>query len=114
MRAEDHRNQSLHYFHACAIQNRIDFSDYANVLPHGCQDSPERRALTLLPSEEDDKGLKHEVGVIVLQILTQYLSFFMITFDDIVQWHIPHKYSSEMSAKSVTVSYLIKLIKQIN
>ncbi len=33
--------------------------------------------------------------------------FFKITFDDIVQWHIPHKYSSEMSAESVTVSYLV-------
>ena len=27
MRVEDHGNQSLHYFHACAIQNRVDLSE---------------------------------------------------------------------------------------
>ena len=32
MRAESHRNQSLHYFHAFATKNRIDFSD--SILTH--------------------------------------------------------------------------------
>lgn len=107
MRVEDHGNQSLHYFHACAIQNRVNFSDYADVHPHGCEDSPERRALRLLPSEEDDNALRHDVGVIVARILTKHVPFFKLTFEDIVEWHIAHKYSSEMSTKSVVVSLLV-------
>ena len=53
MRVEQHCGQSLHYFHFCAIQNMIDFGDYPDVLPHTCLDSPTKRALYLLPSDED-------------------------------------------------------------
>lgn len=104
MRVEDHSNRSLHYFHACAIQNRVDLSEYEDVHPQGCEDSPDRRALRLLPSKEDDNALKHTVSTIVARILTQHVPFFKLTFEDVVEWHISHKYSSEMKSKSVVVS----------
>ena len=106
MRAESHRNQSLHYFHAFATRNRIDFSDYPDVHPHTCKDSPIHRASSLLPSKEDDNFLRHNFGIIVSRILTQHMPFFKHTFDDVVEWHIRHQYYAEMSSKSVVVSYI--------
>ena len=107
---EDHGSQYLHYFHACATQNRVDLSDYPDVHPHGCEDSPICRASRLLPPEEDDTVLRHDIATMVARILTQYMPFFKLTFEDIVEWHIPHKYSAEMSSKSVVVRLLLVTI----
>ncbi len=104
MRVEDHSNKSLHYFHACAIKNRVDLREYPDERPQGCEDCPKRRALRLLPSAEDDKELRLNIGTIIGRILTQHMPYFKLTFEDIVKWHIPHKYSSEMSSKSIVVS----------
>ena len=32
------------------------------------------------------------------------MSFFKTCFDDIIEWHIQHRYSKEMNQKSVVVS----------
>ncbi len=104
MRVEDHSNKSLHYFHACAIENRVDLREYPDEHPQGCEDCPKHRALRLLPSAEDDKELRLNIGTIIGRILTQHMPYFKLTFEDIVKWHIPHKYSSEMSSKSIVVS----------
>ena len=69
MRVEKHCGQSLHYFHFCAIQNRIDFGNYSDVLPHTCLDSPNIRALCLLPSDEDDNALANNFAILVSTIL---------------------------------------------
>ena len=42
MRVEKHCGQSLHYFHFCAIQNRIDFGNYSDAQPQTCLDSPKK------------------------------------------------------------------------
>ncbi len=104
MRVEKHRGQSLHYFHFCAIQNRIDFSDFPDIFPATCLNSPKRRALHLLPSVEDDNDLRANMAVLVSRIIVDNIPFFHHTFDGIVTRHIKHKYYSEMCQTSVVVS----------
>ena len=104
MRDEGYCNKSLHYFHSFAIQNRIDLSSYPDVHPHTCMDSPSRRASALLPSEEDDGILRTNIVTLVSRILTEHMSFFKYTFDDVVDWHMKHLYYAEMSSASIVVS----------
>jgi len=104
MRAEKHHGQSLYYFHFCALRNRIDFSDYLDVSPATCLDSPKRRALYLLPSKEDDCALHTDFAILVSRILVDNMAYFCHTFDGVITWHIKHEHYSEMCQKSVVVS----------
>ncbi len=104
LRVEGRRNQSLHYFHAIAVRDRIDFSSLPDVLPHSCLNSPKERALALLPSKDDDKALKQLFGTHVSRILAKHIPFFKLTFEDVIDWHIEHEYYKEMSAASQVVS----------
>ena len=94
----------MHYFHSFAVQSRIDFSNYPDTHPATCLDSPQRRAKFLLPSVEDDSALKHNMVTLISRILIKNMPFFWHTFEDAVQWHIKHKYYTEMSSESVVVS----------
>ena len=101
---QDHQNKSLHYFNSFALQSRIDFSELANVLPATCVNSPHNVCLSLLPSVEDDKALRHHFITLVSHILMTHMQFFKISFDNAMDWHTKHKYYKEMSSKSVVVS----------
>lgn len=104
MKAESHHGQSLHYFHFSAIQNRIDFSDYPEISPATCLDSPKRRELHLLPSIEDDNALHKNLGILVSRILMENMPYFHHTCDGvIIDWHIKHEHYSEMCQKSVVL-----------
>ena len=68
---------------------------------------PVKIALTaefLLPSEEDNFYLRSKFRIMVSRILVQHLPFLKLTFGDVVEWHVKHRYSAEMSAKSVVIS----------
>ena len=104
MRSEGDRNRSLHYFHSFAVQNRVDFSHLSDVFPDTCFDSPERTALALLPSADNDKAMRHLFATYISRILVTHMPFFKVAFDDVVKWHIEHNYSDQMSAKSIVVS----------
>lgn len=107
MRSEGYRNRSLHYFHSFAVQNRVDFSHLPDVLPDTCPDSPERTALALLPSDDDDKAMRCLFATHISRILSTHIPFFKTAFNDVVDWHIEHEYSNQMCAKSVVVSSCI-------
>lgn len=104
MRSDNYSKQSLHYFHICAVQNRIDFSNFPDVHPATCLDSPERRAQCLLPSVQDDATLLRNMATLVSRIVVDNMPFFHHTFDGAVTRHIKHEYYSEMGKKSVVVS----------
>ncbi len=104
MRVDKLGGQSLHYFHYCAIQNRIEFEKFPDILPHICLNSPKKRALLLLRSVEDDNNLAHNFCTLISRILFDNMNFFKHTSDGIISWHIQHKYSTEMSEKSLVVS----------
>lgn len=105
---EGGHNQSLHYFHCFAVLNRIDFTEFPDVQPQLCLNSPDNIALTLLPSAEDDQTLKNLFMTHVSRILCTHIPFFKASFEDVVEWHIVHQYYQEMSTKSqVVCTYIV-------
>ena len=98
------RNQSLHYFHFFGVKNRVDLSNVPDVHPQTCMPSPELKSVMLLPSAEDDKELHRLFAVHVSRVLATHVPYFKLAFDDVVEWHIKHKYYSEMSMASEVVS----------
>ena len=102
----DKRNQSLHYFHSYAVQNRVNVSNLSDS-PVNITLSPERMATSILPSIEDDSKLKCNMAVLVSRVLASHMKFFNFSFADAVKWHIEHQFSEEMSQKSVVVSMQI-------
>lgn len=100
-------NMSFHWFISLAARDRIDLSKLADSLSPTCLPNPEKVAASLLPSFSDDAALKKNFAVFVSRTMATHIEFFSFGFNDVVQWHIPHKYSTEMSKKSVVVRYKI-------
>lgn len=100
----DRSNTSLHYFHSYAVLNRIDFSNLSDSLPDNSTiTNMENVAVSLQPTKLDDQILQDNIGMLISRILCTRMSFFRVCFQDLVHWHIKHKYTPEMSQKSVVV-----------
>ncbi len=100
----DRSNTSLHYFHSYAVLNRIDFSNLSDSLPDNSTiTNLENVAVSLQPTKLDDQILQDNIGMLISRILCTRMSFFRVCFQDLVHWHIKHKYTPEMSQKSVVV-----------
>ena len=101
----DRENISLHYFHSFAAENRVNFSEFSDIRPDNSGITYLNNvALSIQPTESDDLALRKHFAVIVSRILCKKMSFFKTCFDDIIEWHIQHRYSKEMNQKSVVVS----------
>ena len=98
----DKRTRSMHYFHSYAVLNRIPTKHLPNTLPPGFQLSA-NIASSVLPSPEDDRAIRKNIATIIARVLTQQLDFFKFTFLNVVERHIEHKFSKEMSKKSTVV-----------
>ena len=106
----DEGNLSLHYFHSYAVLDRIHTILFSDSLSPTCFPEPEQIARSLLPSPSDDCTLKQNFAVLISRVLATHMKFFSFSFDDAVQWHILHKFSTEMSKKSTVVSKIIFII----
>ena len=93
---------SLHYFHAYAVADRIDFSKLSDTPPMSL--GTEAQAFMILSSLEDDSDLEENFKILIARVLCENLPFFKETFDGVVTWHIKHCYYEEMSKKSDIVS----------
>ena len=51
----------------------------------------------ILPSTEDYQELKENFSIVLAHVMTDNLSFFSEKFMGLVQRHVPHQYSCEMS-----------------
>lgn len=106
----DKRNQSLHYFHAYAVENRIDVSELSDICPNILEITDVKcAAKSILPKPMDDMAMKDNIAVLISRVLYQYFDFFKLTFDGVIQWHIKHKHYTEMSCKSVVVCFIISV-----
>ena len=106
----DRRNQSLHYFHAYAVENRVDVSHLSDINIHISEiTSIEYVPNSVLPRLGDDSKIKENIATLISRVLFRYLDFFQLSFDNIIEWHIQAKYYSEMSCKSEVVCTLIVL-----
>lgn len=94
-------SQNLHYFHAYAVRDRIDFS-FLSAEPSQL-DPLLFPAEMLLPSQDELDGIKGSFSILIARILARHLPEFA-DFQDAVVDHIPHKYSCEMEQKSNVVS----------
>ncbi len=103
MRTDKHKTTSLHYFHSYAVQNRIDFSDLSETVPMALVVDVHQLAASLLPTPDDDVALRNNIAVLVSRILVTNIDFFKFAFDGVVEWHIRHEFSKEMSAQSQVV-----------
>ena len=98
MRLEKYRDQSLHFFHCCAVLDRINLDNLSLLLPSTCP-----MALSLLPSKYYD-AICNNIATLISRILVTHMQFFQFSFSDAVTWHIKHKFYREMSSKYSVVS----------
>ncbi len=96
------QSTSLHYVHGYAVKDRIDFSTFSSVRETGT----EQNLFALLPNENDYAVLKKRFSIHVSRIITSYLEIFKEDFEGLIEHHIKHRYSKEMSVKSEVVSQL--------
>lgn len=99
----EHQTKSLHYFHAYAALSCIDFTSLS-------EETPTSRLLrsldtaAFLPSVADCQVLRDYV-VLSARVICDTLTAFS-SFKECVPKHILHKYSANMSKKSVVISSL--------
>ena len=66
MRSDSHGTKSLHYFHSYAIADRINFSNLSQETQPSRHLNSHALALLLLPSLEDEEGLKKNFKILIL------------------------------------------------
>jgi len=69
----DRRNQSLHYFHSYAVQNRVDVSNLSDSPVDMSAYTPERMANTIVPSGSDDRALKENIAILISRVLAPHV-----------------------------------------
>ena len=101
-----HQTKSKHYFNTFAVKDRINLSMYSSF-PVCTEPTPD--VLEILPSAADECSLKSNFTVMVARILVDNIQIFKI-FDDVLDRHIGHTYSGEMSTKSEIVSHYLYIV----
>ena len=96
----DKGTQSLHYFNAYAIMDRVDCS--SKEIPHH-QPPATCDPLAILPTEDDYLELFSNFVTMLQRILVTHIPAFG-SLRDTVTWHVEHEYSNEMKRKSFVVS----------
>ena len=98
------RTQSLHYFNSYAVLDRCDFSglDSLQESASASIDLLEFDVMKLLPSQRDIEQLNSNLAILVGRMLTKHMPSFQ-KYTSLVQDHIRHKYSDEMSKMSAVV-----------
>ena len=92
-----------HWFHMCAVLDRVDGIDLDVDEPQA--DITSLPLQTLLPSIEECDFLKKEFVVLLLRTLANKLHF-LYPYQSWIPSHIPHQYSAEASKKSDIVCLL--------
>ncbi len=101
-RTIESQTRSVHWFTTVVIQDRCDFSELADSI--SVPDVSEFDLNCFLPDKDDYEQLASNVSVLVGRILIKYLSGFS-RFSDLIEYHISHLYSEEMSKKSCVISH---------
>lgn len=96
----DHQTRSLHYFHLCAVRDRVDLSKTCDTRP-----IPEDTiTLTeILPTKQDQECLLQNFAILISRVLKERLPFFK-RFGQSIERHIHHEEYNAMSQKSEVVS----------
>lgn len=92
MRSDAYRTVSAHYFHAYAVEDRVDFSNLSEEQPFSRTLDNKDLASMMVPTAEDDQVLFKHFKILIGRILVE---FFKATFDNVVTRHIKHSYSKD-------------------
>ena len=84
------------------MKDRVDLSSLSDV-PPGSQPSMSEVISKVFPSAHEE-SVMHDFAVLLARMLCTHMSYFKETFADVIDWHISHRYSAEMSTKSDVVS----------
>ena len=57
----------------------------------------------ILPSNESKLSMIHNMSVLITRILVRNMAFFKLHFEDAIEYHIEHKFTTQMSTKSEVV-----------
>lgn len=104
MRVGVSKLDSIHYLHSYAVADRIDFSNLSECTIQTKQTDVTQVAILQLPCSEDDLAIRDNISMIISCILFKNLSFFGLSFDGVVKWHLKQEFYDEMSTKSDVVS----------
>lgn len=103
VQTKDHINRSIHWTHQYAIRDRVKCGiQKQKKLTKSLKDIP---MLELLPSIKVQGNIKSQFAVLVTRVIVKYFKCFQ-HLSKVVVYHIPHKYSHEMTLKSDLVRSL--------
>ena len=91
------------YLFTISIRFRPNLSD--DLPDNSTVTDLENVALSLQPTKLDDKILQKNIGTLISRILSNNMNFFKVCFQDLINWHVEHKYTPEMSQKSKVVCF---------
>ena len=58
----------------------------------------------VFPNAHEESVIHDDFAILLAQILCSHMTYFKDTFADVIDWHISHRYSAEMSTKSDVVN----------
>ena len=101
------QNQDIHWVNHLMFVNRVSGNSLPNEAPR--QDLQTVSNMTFLPSANDQVKQRSNYIVLVSRMLVEYFDAFQPLKDACVQ-HMPHKYSKNMSEKSVKVNISVESV----
>ena len=111
MQTKGHSNQSLHWTHQFAVEDRVKTPCFLDESQPQC--NPKDLSLSmLLPGKNIQASFHQECSILISRVLVTYYKPFNL-FRDVVINHIPHPYMEESAKKSNIVSFKTYLFYQI-
>ena len=101
MQTKSCHNRSVHWTHQFALKEQAIELGLESELPQKSVD--DLNLIELLPNQCVQDHLVQQWAVLVSRVITKYIPAFN-QYKTSVIYHIPHKYSKEMSMKSELVS----------
>lgn len=101
IQTKENTNRSLHSTHQFAVLAKVSDPALESTVPQ--KSLKDLQFIELLPDAAVQNNFVWQWAVLVSRVITKYLPPF-IAFRKNVLFHIPHKYSKEMTTKSETVS----------
>ena len=111
MQTKGHSNQSLHWTHQFAVEDRVK-TPYSldESQPQG---NPKDLSLSMsLPDRNIQASFHQECSILISRVFVTYYKPFKILRDVVIN-HIPHPYMEESAKKSNIVSFKTYLLYQI-
>lgn len=104
IQTKEHCNRSLHWTHQFAVVDRA--SDPSLETFKKQKSLKDLQYIELLPDPAVQENYIWQWAILVSRVVTKYLPPFKVFRKNVI-FHIPHKYSTEMTTKSETVSSLM-------